>query len=360
MEPFKNIYNKKSVTKLANEIDRVASHFDKKRFLEDVLRDLAQLEMKDRVRLISKALHDHLNLPFGKAVKVLSSTIGANKVTGFMLWPISQYVEDFGLGHLKSSMGLMKKITKEFTAEFCIRKFLIQYDQKVFDILEIWKEDSNQHVRRLVSEGTRPNLPWGLKIPGLENKLSRNIELISSLRFDSSEYVRKSVANHLNDISRLDRALFLKTIKSFDEDTAQVRKLIRHASRTLLKAGDPQILKIHGYKTPSRIDTKLEIRRKKIKEGDILPIEVKISNQSKTSKKLIADYIVHFLRANGTYSQKVFRLKDFELSSGSDATVLKKISFKKVTTRKHYSGKHFLSLQINGKIFAEKEFFLEI
>lgn len=357
MEPLKKIYNKNSITSFANEVHLEFSGFKKDEFLKLVIAPSRKLEMKDRVRLISQSLYTCLNLPYPKAIKILTNTISPSRNTGFMVWPISQFIEDHGMNYFSASMRAIAVLTKEFTAEFCIRPFLIQHREKTFDQLEKWVGHKNHHLRRLVSEGTRPNLPWGVKIPNIENNLSRNIELLEKLKNDPSEYVRKSVANHLNDISRIDRKLFVHTIKRFKSDSEESQKLIRHASRTLLKKGDSEILKIHGYAPHQKIEVKLSLRSKRVQIGNSLPIQVVINNQSKTKEKeLLIDYVIDFLRKDGSHSQKVFRLKDINLKPLASMTIDKKISFKPVTTRKQYCGKHFLSIQINGKIFEKKEF----
>lgn len=360
MEPFKNIYNLKSLTHLATEIETVHFQFNGKKFIKIIMKDLNQLEMKDRVRLISKTLHGELNLSYPQAIRILQKVIGDKKVNGFLLWPISHYIESYGLDHLKLSLNAMKKVTTYFTAEFCLRVYLQKYDQEVFDILTEWSLSKNHHIRRLVSEGTRPNLPWGIKVEVVNKNLARNIKLITPLRNDSSEYVRKSVANHLNDISRLDEELYFKTITSFPETTPEVLKLIRHSSRTLLKAGHPKALKIHGYNSPKNLNVSTKLSKKRISQGDSLPISVEIQNKSSKPQKLLIDYIVWFKKKNGEHSKKVFRLKDCKLGAQDSIKIEKNISFKKVTTRVQYSGKHFLSIQINGKVFSENNFILTV
>lgn len=360
MEPFKNQYNSKSLTLFAKEIGKVHPEFNQARFKKSILPKLSELEMKDRVRLIAETLNRELDTSYPKAIKILLMTAGEEKTSGFMLWPISQFVEDYGLDNLKISLNAMKKITTHFTAEFCIRPFLAQYDKEVFETLTVWREHKNHHIRRLVSEGTRPNLPWGIKVMPIHNNLARNIDLIAPLRLDSSEYVRKSVANHLNDISRLDEKLFFKTINSFKEQTPEVLKVIRHASRTLLKAGHPKALSLHGYTKPNKIMLEVKLLSRKVKEGEYLPINISIVNKKDAPQKLLIEYIVGFLKKNGEYSNKVFRLKDCNIGANENLEFFKKIPFKKVTTRVQYSGKHFLSIQINGKVFSENSFNLKV
>lgn len=356
MEPFKNIYNKKSLAQFAAEIKKVHNDFKSDLFIKSLFPEIETMEMKDRVRLISEKLWLQLNLSYPKAIKTLMKTVSEKGNNGFIAWPISQFIESYGLEHYSESMNALKKLTTHFTSEFCLRPFIQHYDQKVFDDLLSWRQDKNHHIRRLVSEGTRPNLPWGQKVQSINENLERNIDLISHLRSDSSEYVRRSVANHLNDISRLNPKLYFKTIDTFKEKTPEVKKVIRHSARTLLKAGDKKALKIHGYKVPKslKLDVRLEIQ--KVKEGEYLPVTIIIENESKNAQKILIDYIISYVKKDGTHSDKVFRLRDTVIETRSKNIIKKKISFKSVTTRKHYPGKHFLSLQINGKIFDKKSF----
>lgn len=376
MEPFKNRYNKKSVTQLARFISSAGgASFDETAFLKQVLPELKDLEMKDRVRLISAGLKDHLTKSYAKNTKILikalapeSSLTGLTEespdgVSGFLTWPLLQYVEEYGLEDFESSFRAMHEMTKRFSAEFAIRPFLIKDDKRVFSILEEWAQSSNYHVRRLCSEGIRPNLPWGLKVPAINKNLKRSLKLIDSLKDDSEEYVRRSVANHLNDISHLDEELMLKTAKKWSKGKASSDRLwvVRHATRTLLKKGHPEALKLHGYdpKAPFKISS-FVLDKKSLKEGESLVVSLKISNGSSKAQKVLLDAVVHFLKSDGSHSPKVFRLKDFTLKAGEEKLVEKKLSFKKVTTRKHYSGQQKLSLQVNGAHKGKKTFNLKV
>ena len=366
MEAFKNKYNKKSVEILSNTIaDNAGNKFNQKRFLKNINSELLKLEMKDRVRLISNNLYKELPYHYSKNIDVLVNSLAdenkENGITGFMTWPLLQYVEDFGLENFDSSFKAMYEMTKRFSAEFAIRPFLIKDDKKVFQILEQWKSDNNKHIRRLCSEGTRPNLPWGMKVPIINNNLSRNIRLISSLKDDTEEYVRRSVANHLNDISRLDQKLMLSTAKDWSMKNPNKDRnwIIRHATRSLLKQGHQEALKLHGYNPRAKIRLKnFKLDKKKIVEGDNIELDLAISNENKSPQNILIEYVIHFLKKDGTHSKKPFRLKDGKINPNETLNITKDISFRKVTTRKHYKGKHFISIQINGKEYKELSFTL--
>ena len=370
MEPFKNIYNKKSMTHFSQNIKAVHPKFSDKAFLKLLFAKLEGLEMKDRVKLIAVSLHDSLELDYRKSIDIFIKALADEPenthekweqnsqkgIHSFMVWPLTYYVEKYGLDDLEYSMYALREMTIRFTSEFSIRPFLLKYDQKVFSYLNKWKKDKNHHVRRLVTEGTRPNLPWGIKVDNINEKLQRNIKLISSLKSDPSEYVRRSVANHLNDISRLDEKLYFESITTFEVGNENIERVIRHSARSLLKAAHPKILRYYGYKTSPKLKVISTVSKKKLKEGDSIELSVDLINHSKNKLKLLIDYEIFYLKNNGTHSPKVFKLKEIKLSSSEKLSFTKKIHFKKVTTRKHYSGKHFIALKINGKLYNKTSF----
>lgn len=364
MEPLKNIFNLKSIRLIADEIQRVERSFDKKAFIKLATKDLEQFEMKDRVRQISFALKQELPRSYKKSVKILINAAKSHQTSQedlfrFSLWPYLQFIETFGLDDFETSFHGMYHLTPLFTAEFAIRPFLQRYDQKVFDQLEEWTQDESEHIRRLCSEGTRPFLPWGQKVSHLEEKLNRSLKLIEKLRNDPSNYVRRSVANHLNDISRIDEKKLIKTCQSWLKSSPQTKDIIRHATRTLLKRGHSEALKMHGYSSTSQLSLKkFKISPKKIKEGQKLELEAELSHVSKKDLKLLIEYIVYFPKKNGELSPKAFRWKDFNLEPNKSLKITKSHDFKKVTTRKHYPGKHLVEIQINGKIYGRTNFLL--
>jgi 3-methyladenine DNA glycosylase AlkC len=367
MEPFKNIYNKKSITQLSKEIHLVDPDFDQENFFKIATKNLSKLEMKQRVDQIAYALSKSLvNHPHQTLIKILApykyhqnqkwqaETPG---IYGFMVWPLTRYIELYERDNLKKSMKALYEMTKRFSSEFAIRSFIQQYDQEAYHYLEEWVNDKNYHVRRLVSEGTRPRLPWGKKVENINKNLERNILLLDQLVQDETLYVRKSVANHMNDISYFNQDLFFKTLKRWKKHKSkEVDWIIRHASRSLLKRGDPMALKLHGYKTHFKLKTKLNLSKKVIAEGDRFELTLKIKNQSKVSLKALIEYVIDYPKKNGQYSSKVFRLKDTIIKNHLEMT--KSIHFKKVTTRTHYPGLHKVRIQINGQILQEAEFIL--
>lgn len=364
MEPFKNIYNHSSIIKLAEDIRRYYRPFDEAKFIKSCTANLQQLEMKERVLHITNALRKHLPVRYPKAVEIMVQSLAPEEfheeqewagqdvegVTGFMVWPLLTFIEHYGLDDLPTSLAGMYEMTKRFSAEFAIRPFIERYDQKMFAVLTTWTSDKSKHVRRLCSEGTRPNLPWGKRVSTINKNLKRNITLLERLKTDPEEYVQRSVANHLNDLSRIDKNLLLATLARWQSPNLKVpQRIIRHASRTLLKQGDPTALRLHGYNSSAKVTiTEFSISKSYVREGEDVGMEVTVLSRSPNAEKILIEYIVYYLKANGEYSRKSFRLKDCLLPPRGTIRLSKAISFKRVTTRKHYPGLHRVAVQING------------
>lgn len=375
MEPLKNIYNPKSIKKIAQQISLKYNDFNEEEFLKYSLKNLNKKEMKERVKHLASAYKCFLPTNFKKATKILLATLGdeidhennewdgqsSEGLSGFLIWPHTQFIEDYGQSDFETSIKALYEMTKRFTAEFAIRPFIEKNPKEIYKILNTWSTDPNHHVRRLVSEGTRPNLPWGIKVNYIQKNLKRNISLIEKLKYDDSEYVRRSVANHLNDISRIDEELMIATCQKWAKDKKVNKKIIRHASRTLLKKGQPEILALHGYHPLVKIDlTKKQTSPKSIKLGDSLNIDLRIKSRSNISEKLLIEAKVYFLKNNGEHSPKVFRLKDVTIKEKETLNINKDIKFKPVTTRKHYAGTQYIEILINGKSFGKEGFKLTL
>ncbi len=364
MEPFKNVYNKNSISDLAEKISEKDRGFDKKSFVSQSTRNLNKLEMKQRVDQITENLNSHLSGGYKKKIATLEKTIKSSKnpdgLSGFLLWPYSNFVEVYGLDYFEESIRALKSITIAFTAEFGIRQFLIKDPRRTYEVLEKWVSHSNEHVRRLVSEGTRPNLPWGKKVPNIKDHLNKNIKLLNKLKNDESEYVRKSVANHMNDIGWIDPKLAIKTLTSWHKGASkETHWVIKHALRNLLKQGNKDALKLMGYNPNAKVGiSSVSLSPKKIKEGDRFNLQFSVKNETSKNQPLMIDYIIHYPKANGSLNPKVFKLKTVDLEGNGTLEVKKSIHFKKVTTRKHYTGKHYLEVQINGKVLKKSSFTL--
>jgi 3-methyladenine DNA glycosylase AlkC len=223
-----------------------------------------------------------------------------------------------------------------------------------------WTGHPDEHVRRLASEGTRARLPWAKRVPGLIERPDVTRPILEALRRDESEYVRRSVANHLNDLSRLDPALAVAIAGEWLASPAPTtERLVRHALRTLIKGADPGALALLGFESPVGlvVDGPL-VAVPAVVVGESLAFKFSAHNRGAGELRLAIDYVVHHVKANGTLAPKVFKLTTRTLAPGESATIAKLHSFKPISTRRYYPGEHALELQINGRTFGRSTFTL--
>ncbi|MCR9245566.1 MAG: DNA alkylation repair protein [bacterium] len=331
-------------------------------FVRAARRGLDELELKARVRHIAAALHEHLPADFGTAVAQLvdglpSALPSAEGVaSGFWLWPLCQYVEEFGLDEPELALDAMHALTQRFSCEFAIRPYIESHSERTFARLHRWVEDPSLHVRRLVSEGTRPLLPWGRRLTALQKDPAPVIPLLDRLRDDPEEYVRRSVANHLNDISKGHPELVVDLAKAWLRDGQQTReRLVRHALRTLVKQGYVPALRALGIAAP-RLEADLKLTPRRATIGGAIELKITLRSKAGKRQRLVIDYAVHHRRQNGTLSPKVFKWSTRELGKGEEFTLTKRHSLRPVTTRRYYPGKHAVELLVNGESFGRCEF----
>jgi 3-methyladenine DNA glycosylase AlkC len=356
---LKDIFQKESVQTIATSIAKIYPNFAQENFVAEIAPQLKKHELKGRVKLISTKLRDHLPKDIDTSLSIFIRAVKSEKnptgVHGFLAWPFTQYIEDFCLENFDSSMEAMKEITQTMSAEFAIRPFLIKYPEKSLSILKKWSKSNNFHVRRLVSEGTRPRLPWGQRLSLFQKDPTICIELLRTLKNDPEIYVRKSVANHLNDISKDHPDFLVKELKSWlKEGNKEIEWIARHASRTLLKSGHKGALSLFGYSESQLQNIKFSLSTKKIKVGD--SIEMKFSANTSQKSACLIDYRIHLVRANGKKSIKVFKWAKKNLLPSEKIQITKKHSFKKITTRRYYPGKHLIEVQVNGMLVAKANF----
>jgi 3-methyladenine DNA glycosylase AlkC len=267
----------------------------------------------------------------------------------------------YGLDDFDVAMGAMYQITKRHTAEFAIRPFLRRYPERTLAVLHQWVEDESPHVRRLVSEGTRPRLPWAGRLDAFIADPTPTLALLERLKDDPSAFVRKSVANHLNDISKDHPQLVIDTLTCWREDAGAERLwIIRHALRTLVKKGDPAALALLGFDRPQVSLRDMRIEPDHIRLGDSLVFSFTLQSESDEAQNLIIDYLIHFVKASGQTSPKVFKLSTRELSARESIYIQRKHAIKPITTRSYYSGEHRIEIQVNGQVLGGQRFWLQM
>jgi 3-methyladenine DNA glycosylase AlkC len=363
---FKDHFNEAMAWRLGRAIQSVSPSFDTAAFVAHVSPQLPPLELKARVVVFAEALRDFLPADYPEAIHILLQILGAELeaaagmfVDDWLLMPVAYFVEAYGLDHFEESVAAMYEITKRHTSEFTIRPFLLRYPDQLLPILHEWTGDPSPHVRRLVSEGTRPRLPWAMRLRLFMADPVPTLALLEKLKDDPSEYVRRSVANHLNDIAKDHPARVIDTCRRWQVDASKGTSwIIRHALRTLVKDGHPDALALLGYGPPHVRLEQLTVTPAEITMGESVTLAFTLHNETAEPQNLLIDYIVHHVKANGQTSPKVFKLTTRTLPAGEAVAIQKAHSFRPVTTRRYYPGEHGLSVQVNGRVLATTSFLL--
>ena len=356
------LFNPQKIKYLADLVDDVYVEFDKNSFVRDIVVELPSVELKQRTACICANLQKYLPADFIKSVQIilksLPKELDINKTDAdfgdFIFAPFGEFVAKNGLqkGKLKISFNALAEITKRFSVEFAMRDFINKYPLESFEFLCEMAISRNYHQRRLASECLRPKLPWAT---GIDFDYKKPLEILDKLYFDNTRFVVRSVANHLNDIAKIDAYLVVKTLQKWQQENKQNGQefefLSKHALRTLLKKGDKNALNFLGFCDNPQIEiTLFKIKNSTIVLGDYLEFEFNIF--CKKAQKLMIDYIVYY--PNST--QKVFKIKQVFLENS--LKINKKHLFRQMTTKKLYAGKYKIALQINGNILTKNSFSL--
>jgi len=364
-EPLKNSFGPDVPLWIASMVEGVFPDFDRELFLQSALEGYEELELTPRARHVSNALARVLPSDRDRAIRIivdsLGPEIGWSELKGmesFRFLPFVFFVADHGLDCFETSMRAQYELTKRFTSEFSIRAFIERYPKETLERLAEWACDPNVHVRRLVSEGTRPRLPWAPRLRGFQEDPAPVLELLEILRDDPEEYVRRSVANSLNDISKDHPELVVEVTSRWWLDASEDRKrLVRHALRTLVKAGNAGALAVLGFSADSPIEIRAASCTPDVIEiGEKVRIEVDLENTSDQDAGALIDLRVCFVKANGSISPKVFKGAELTLEARGVATVRKLISLAQHSTRKHYPGTHRVEVMLNGAAHPGDEF----
>jgi 3-methyladenine DNA glycosylase AlkC len=359
-EPLKNLLHPALVETMAAHIAANAAGFDSARFIDIAARDMDQLELMQRALQIRDALGDTLPDNFETAASILSASLpqgGRTGIAGWALLPVSQFVAQKGLGHFDLSLDLLKQLTPHFTAEFGIRPFILAEQDRALATISTWATDSTHHVRRLASEGTRPRLPWAIRLPALMRDPAPILPILIALLDDPEEYVRRSVANSLNDIAKDHPDLVAEFVgRHIATASSERRQLLRHASRTLLKKGHAAALSNFGFAPISGIDATMEIQTLHVDFGDELAFTLTIVNQGSAPQQVMIDYAIHHRKANGSLAPKVFKWKSLVLAPGETSTMTRQHAMRAITTRQYYPGGHRVEILVNGTVLAGGDF----
>lgn len=374
-EPFKNLVNPALVRGAARHLARAWPDFDAPRFAALATRGLESLELKARAMHVADALEATLPGDFALAAGVLEGALAPPRegddmaspaleddgLRGWILWSAGEFIARRGIDHPERALQALHALTQRFTAEFAIRPFIIAHPALAFDTLARWTRDPSHHVRRLVSEGSRPRLPWGIQLKALIADPSPTLPLLRALQDDESEYVRRSVANHLNDIARDHPHVVAQWLEEHLPGASDERRaLLRHASRTLVKRGDARVLSAWGAGKRFAGTATLTVAPARVAVGERLTLTLALQSTARSAQRLVIDYVVHHVKHDGSRSPKVFKGWTVELPARGALRLTKQHSMKAVTTRRYYPGAHAIDVNINGVTCATAPFTLSL
>lgn len=359
-EPLKNFFSPALIERIGESIARVYPDFDTSRFAEAANEGLQELELRQRAQHIARALRATLPDDCAAAIDILVRSMGpvsaASSLDGggmapFFYMPHAEFISMFGLECYDASMQANYELTQRFTAEFSIRAFIDADPDRAMRCLERWVDDPNVHVRRLVSEGTRPRLPWASRLELSRTQPAWALPLLERLRDDPELYVRRSVANHLNDIGKQSPELLVDICRQWSIDATPERAwLIKHALRHSVKKGNNAALGVLGFGDRATVEiSHVELTPAVVSIGNNLKLRADITNRADQPATLAIDVVVDFVKSGQKISPKVFKGTTATLAPGATTTLRTTISFKVHTTRRPYPGRHAIGLLVNGQ-----------
>ena len=362
---LKDLYDEVLIRSIALDLRRAHRSLDVSSFVDDCMSGLSRLELTGRAAHIAEVMHDHLPSEYSRAVTVILQTLGPplerSDEFGLALFrylPHVLFVARYGLDDFETSMRAQYELTQRFSAEGSIRAFLIKYPERTYARLLEWSADPNVHVRRLVSEGTRPRLPWAQRLRDFQRDPRPVLRLLELLKDDPERYVQRSVANNLNDIGKDHPELLVKVCRRWEKAAPAGRRwIVRHALRSLVKRGDRGALSTLGYaSTPAIRIQRLRLEPARVKLGSVLRFSFELTSKAQRAQELLVDYAVYFVKADGALRPKVFKLKKLVLPARAKVALNSRISFAQMTTRKSLPGRHKLELLVNGVSYPLGEF----
>lgn len=382
-EPFKLLLDPAVVDAIGHHLQRVAPGFDRVRFEALALDGLSALELKARAMHIADALEATLPGEGGDAFdrgaawleaalapvatdapaheEPASARSGPDGLAGWALWPLGEWVARRGQDTPQRALQALHALTQRFTAEWAIRPLLLRHPDTVLATLRRWCDDPSPHVRRLVSEGSRPRLPWGLQLRPLIADPAPTLPLLAALQDDPSPYVRRSVANHLNDIAKDHPAVVTEWLRRhLPGASAERRALLRHASRSRIKAGDAEVLRLWGQGAALEGRAEFQATPEGVTLGEAVTLSATLTSLARQPQPLVVDYVVHHVKANGRTSPKVFKGWTLTLLPGEVRVLVRRHAVRPITTRVYHPGLHRVELQVNGTVVAQAAFRLRM
>jgi len=355
---LKELLNAKALAHIGRVAAQVHPAFDQRAFLAMACEGLEALSIMQRMSRTADSLRAQLPADYPRALKAVRR-MAPLLPGGFANMVLPEFVGRHGLDHFELSLEALRELTPYSSAEFALRPYITQNPDAVLALATRWAEDDNEHVRRLASEGTRPRLPWARRLPLLVAEPQRTRPILEKLQADPSDYVRRSVANHLNDISKEHPEWVLDLLEDWPTQQPETKWITRHALRNLIKAGHPRALHLVGATLGAKVKLgSFEVSPTALRLGQTLQLRATLVSTAKQPQRLVVDYAIHYVKKNGDSSRKVFKLRTLSLDGGAELTLVKDQTLTDFTTRKHYAGRHAVELLVNGVCVAQTHFML--
>ncbi|QUM76802.1 DNA alkylation repair protein [Moritella sp. 24] len=354
-ELFKDIYCTAFYEQFSGVLTKALPDFDSMTFNRMIFNErFAEYELKQRMHHTAVVLHHFMPQDFRSAVIALKRIVDELRGQGikersieYMCLP--DYIETYGLEDYDSAVDGFEYVTQYTSCEFAVRPFIIGYPAKMLVQLQAWTTHESRHVRRLASEGSRPRLPWAMALPAFKKDPTPLLPILTALKYDDCEVVRRSVANNLNDIAKDNSDVVVHVATLWLGDNALTDKLVKHACRTLLKQAQPDIMALFGFQQDLIMLTEMTITTPIVKVGDKLNFDFTIENTSAQAQKLRLEYGLYYLKKNGTLARKVFKITERVIAGNTQEQITRHQSFKVISTRVFHFGTHKLSIIINGQ-----------
>lgn len=356
---LKDLLNAPALARIGQAAAQAQAGFDERAYLAMACAGLDDLSIMQRMSRAADSLRAQLPAPYPEALQAVLR-IAPLLPRGFAHMVLPELVGRHGLAHFDLSLAALRELTPYSSAEFALRPFIAQDPDAVLAQALRWAEDGNDHVRRLASEGTRPRLPWARRLPLLQAEPQRARPLLEKLRADPSDYVRRSVANHLNDLTKDHPAWVLALLEGWPREAAETQWIVKHALRNLIKAGEPRALRLVGVQPGAQVTLlSFAVTPAQLRLGQVLQLQATLRSTTDQAQKLVVDYAIHYVKHNGTTSRKVFKLRTLELAGQAELVLEKKQTVADFTTRTHHAGRHGVELLVNGQTLAQGHFELK-
>lgn len=356
---LKEMFDAARFQMVAEALTALDPKFDAPRFLRLSLTGLDDLTLMQRLRRMTESLHATLPPDYGKALRRLKQ-LAPRIDKAFVTLVLPDYVGLYGHDDFDASMEALKFFTRFGSSEFAVREFLKRDLPRTLAVMEVWSRDEDEHVRRLACEGCRPRLPWSFQLGALIADPAPVVPILENLKTDPSLYVRKSVANHLNDITKKHPDWVMDRLADWPLETPHTAWIARQALRTLIKKGHPRALQLIGATgKPEVLVHGLSLQPATLQLGDRFTLNLSLTSQAARTQRLVVDYAVHYVKKSGEASPKVFKWKELTLDPGATVSLSRAQTIRDFTTRVHHAGHHAVEILINGERLAGTAFVLK-